>query len=211
MPDVRTVFPVVSKMLLNLCLLQTKSSKRSSGDVESGFDNPAQVILSKVWKKGLKTNLKQKQLQKRNYIKMFLWTCWIQFSQLCWSFFVKCPITFRASSENSQKFWFFKHLFFLLKMLLGTRRKYFRQPWQFFLAQSLNSFRAISKKILEIKFLPGKVIDSNCSSGDVESSFYNPAEVILPEVWKSFAKIWERVWRSNKFKKYLPQIAFLHA
>ena len=142
---------------------------------------------------------------------MFLWTCWIQFWQLSWSLVVKCPITFRARSENSQKILVFQTTFFLLKMLLGTRRKYFRKHWQFFVAQSPNSFCAISKKILEIMFLPGKVIDSNCSSGDVESSFDNPAEVILPEVWKSFAKIWERVWRSNKFKKYLPQIAFLHA
>ena len=126
-------------------------------------------------------------------------------------FFCQMSDHFSRKFRKQSKILIFQTSFFLLKMLLGTRRKYFRQPWQFFLAQSLNSFRAISKKILEIKFLPGKVIDSNCSSGDVESSFYNPAEVILPEVWKSFAKIWERVWRSNKFKKYLPQIAFLHA
>ena len=94
---------------------------------------------------------------------MFLWTCWIQFWQLSWSLVVKCPFTFRARSENSQKILVFQTTFFLLKMLLGTRRKYFRKPWQFFVAPSPNSFCAISKKILEIMFLPGKVIDSNCS------------------------------------------------
>ena len=41
--------------------------------------------------------------------------------------------------KTVKKFCFFKHLFFL-KMLLGTRRKYFRQPWQFFLAQKSKQF-----------------------------------------------------------------------
>ena len=95
---------------------QNFSSKWSSGDVKSSFDNPAQAISSKDWKKvrkSLKMNLKKKQVQKRNYIKMFLWTCWIQFWQLCWSLVVKCPITFCARSENSQKFLFFQtKLFF---------------------------------------------------------------------------------------------------
>ena len=122
---------------------------------------------------------------------MFLWTCWIQFWQHCWSLVVKCPITFRARSENSQKILLLQTSFFYSKCCSGHVESTSDNPDTFSWLKVWTVFARDPKLFLEICFFQNKCFRER----------RQPAEGISPTVWQTFAKIWEWVWKSNNFRK----------
>ena len=106
------------------------------------------------------------------------------------------PDSFRASSENNHKSFFFSKSFCVFKLFLWKYRKQFRQPRQKFLARCPIRLRASSENYQKMMYLPQKKFHENFPlDGHVESRFDKPDEVFSPKVWKRFEKSEKKINR----------------